>query len=125
MNAAILLAAALATGDAPAPPIDSSIDDVTQLQGMWEVVEVTMRGIDVSKCFAGNQCTFTGNVAEFRNPRGIVDRWRISAGTSRLDHLTDDGRSYLGVYAIAGDMLVWTWGDIGRGRRYTFRRVPK
>jgi hypothetical protein len=125
MNSVLLLAAALTTGDPSAAALDTSIDDPTDLQGTWEVLEVSMRGIDVSNFFAGKHWTFVGDLVEFRNPRGNVDRWRISAGTSRLDHWTDDGRSYLGVYAIAGDTLVWTWGENGCGRRYTFRRVRK
>jgi hypothetical protein len=43
MNAAILLAAALATADAPPPEIDATVEDVTGLMGTWDVVEVTIR----------------------------------------------------------------------------------
>jgi uncharacterized protein (TIGR03067 family) len=112
----ILLTAALATGDAQAPPLDATVDDVTQLQGTWEVVAATFDGDDETDTFNGEHWTFTGD--ELKCPSGRI---RIAAGSTRLDMLNDRGCVFTGVYRIDGDKLVWR-----RQRHvFTFRRVPK
>jgi hypothetical protein len=116
MNAAILLVAALATSDAPAPTLDASVDDVTELQGTWEVVEVMVDGDDYSDGHRGDLWTFAGD--ELRRPGS---RHRISAGTTRLDSIDDAGVVRPGVYRIDGDRLVWTRKRVV----INFRRVPR
>jgi hypothetical protein len=118
MNAAILLVAALATGDAPAPPVDTSFDSVTQLQGTWEVVEVTIDGKDDTPRFKGDLWTFAGDSVKF--PGGTS---RIVVGTTRLDRLAGSGKVVdTGVYRVAGNELVWTFSEDAFAR-FTFRRV--
>jgi uncharacterized protein (TIGR03067 family) len=115
MNAAILLAAALATSDAPAPPLDASFDDVTQLIGTWEVVAATVDGEDATPRLRGERWIFAGD--ELKYPSG--ERYRIAASVTRLDRIYGDGRVDHGVYRIDGDNLVWT----RELEVITFRRV--
>jgi hypothetical protein len=119
MNAAILLVAALATADAPAPPLDATADDnASALQGKWEIVD--LRRGDSKPGLGDDVWTFTGDTAETGR-----FRWRIVAGTTRLDRITSDGRICPGEYHIARDTLFWRLQDRDVLWRFTFRRVPK
>jgi uncharacterized protein (TIGR03067 family) len=112
----ILLTAALATGDAPAPPLDASVDDLIELMGTWEVVAATFDGKDVSGPYKGQHWIFAGDV--LKRPDGSS---RIAAGAIRLDQIQiDNGTVYHGVYRIDGDTLVWTRQQLAV---MTFRRV--
>jgi hypothetical protein len=121
VNAALLFAAALATSDAPAPALDATVDDVTQLQGTWEVVAAMVNGEDCSPAFKGARQNFAGDVVQLPG-----DCSRIALGTARLDELSKNGRIAPGSYTIEGNSLVWNVSD-GGGHifRFTFRRVPK
>jgi hypothetical protein len=121
MNAAILLAAALATADAPAVEVDMSVEDVTELQGAWEVDAITVDGHDVTRDFRGDSWTFAGDVVR-GTPGGP---WRIAAGATRLDRVTGSGQVLPGNYRIEGDELVWTWQEDSLAYRCAFRRVPQ
>jgi uncharacterized protein (TIGR03067 family) len=119
MISAILLAAALATRDAPAPALDVTVEDVTDLQGTWEVVEAEKDGKEVSKYLKGARLTIAGDTLKNANGETTC---QIKAGATRLDCLHENGRVCPGIYRLDGDTLVWTTQQTTL--RFTFRRVP-
>jgi hypothetical protein len=119
MNAVFLLAAALATSDAPAVEMDATVEDVTELQGTWEAVELKMGGMDLSATLNRDYWTFAGDTV-----KGRFGSMRIAAGTTRLDILDDvGGTCRSGDYRIKGDSLVWVWYLEDCPIRYKFRRA--
>jgi hypothetical protein len=119
MNAAILLVGALATSDAPAVEADATVEDVTELQGTWEVVEVVIDGIDQSKLYQGDHWTFAGDTVKW--PGG---RRHFAAFKAGLD-LIDEFRVCPGVYRLDHNTLIWTLHLGSLPFRMTFRRVSQ
>jgi hypothetical protein len=72
----ILLAAALATSDAPAAEVDATVEDVRELQGTWEVVEATLNGRGYPEDWKGERWAFAGD--EFNRPgRRLASFWLL------------------------------------------------
>jgi len=119
--AILLLAATLASADAPTPPPDTAVSDAGELQGQWEVVSVFYGNADSTNLFNGDRWVFAGTSAIFiETKRGPGSRTGVradpTAGTPTIDRERPDGSINRGIYRRIGDVLVWAQGPEG-GRR--------